>query len=95
MFELIVHINPKRSSDKDEFSFHLSKMREVCPKEPGCISWNAFRGTEKSASFFIIENWESKENWEAHLQLPTFKEHCENGLVPLMERDVYFVERIN
>ena len=94
MFELIVHIKAKNTSDRNMISNHLSKMGEACPKEDGCTSWKSFSGTDVSASFFIVESWESKEHWEAHLLLPIFKEHYENGLVPLMERDVYFVDGI-
>jgi len=77
-------------------------MANKCPLEPGCIYYKVNKITEKVDDhrkevlneFMIVETWESEDAWKNHLLLDTYLMHYKKCLIPLLERDVYFLKDI-
>jgi len=100
MFNLVVHIKSKDNSNISELTYHLGEMAKRCPLEPGCIYYKVHKITEKtsdekakvSGEFLVVETWDSEESWKKHLLMDTYLIHYKNSILPLLDRDVYFLE---
>lgn len=62
-------INFKPKSDKlSDFHKIMSSVKSELPKVMGCISVLIHNSTEDSASYTVVETWQSKELHEKHVQ---------------------------
>ncbi len=102
MFNLVVHIKSKDRSNISVLEYHLGEMAKMCPSEPGCIYYKVHKINEKVSEerekiideFLVVETWGSEEDWKNHLQLETYLIHYKESVLPLLERDVYFLEEL-
>jgi quinol monooxygenase YgiN len=69
---VVAKIVAKRESVENVKS-ELLKIIPPTRKEDGCISYNLFQDNENSAVFFFVENWESAEHLEKHMNTAHFK----------------------
>ncbi len=60
-------------------SERAEELKEVClglieptRKEEGCISYDLYQDVTNPGKFTFIENWQSKEHLDAHLNTPHF-----------------------
>ena len=94
MHNLIINIRSKKKEYNDQIKAHLTAMSKECPNEPGCVMWHAYQNEEDSNNFFIIESWDSKDLWKNHMTQNAFITNYENGLLKLIERDIYEINKI-
>lgn len=94
MHNLIINIRSKKIEYIDQIKAHLGAMSKEYPKEPGCIMWHAYQNETDLNNFFIVESWDSKELWKNHMTLNTFITQYQNGLLQLIEREIYQVTEI-
>ncbi|GAB5387452.1 MAG: putative quinol monooxygenase [Alphaproteobacteria bacterium] len=48
----------------------LLKLVPVTRKEDGCINYDLHQDNDDPAHFMFHENWESREQWQTHMQAP-------------------------
>lgn len=46
---------------------HMTRLVEETRKEAGCLRYDLFRGTANPDILIFVEEWETKELWEAHM----------------------------
>jgi quinol monooxygenase YgiN len=51
----------------------LEKVVAPTRQEDGCLQYDLHQNNEKPEHFFMLENWESRELWQAHLESDHFK----------------------
>lgn len=52
----------------------LEKVVAPSRKENGCINYDLHQDNQDPAHFFMFENWETRELWQAHLESAHFKQ---------------------
>ena len=68
MPKLTIVANIKAKSDKiDLVKAELLKLIAITRAEAGCISYDLHQDNENPAHFLCVENWESRELWQAHI----------------------------
>lgn len=63
-----------KEENVDELKSILEKLVVSTNKEKGCILYDLQQDISNSASFVMIEYWESKEALDLHMEQPHFKE---------------------
>jgi quinol monooxygenase YgiN len=58
-----------KSGHEDEVRSAFTKVVGPSQKEAGCIKYNLYEDKHYTGSFFTIEEWESEEALEVHLQV--------------------------
>ena len=53
----------------------LLKLIETTRAEPGCIQYILHQDNENSAHFLFYENWESREQWQTHMNAQHLKDY--------------------
>lgn len=46
---------------------HIKRLVEETRREAGCLRYDLFRGTNNSDILIFVEEWESRNSWEAHM----------------------------
>src|ERR1700712_5494718 len=59
----------EKSGHEDEVRAAFTKVVGPSQKEAGCIKYNLYEDKHYTGSFFTIEEWESEEALEVHLQV--------------------------
>lgn len=59
---------------EDEILAAFRKLAAESRKEPGCVSYFLTQDVDNPQTFTVIERWASVEAFEAHKQMPHFKE---------------------
>ncbi|MGB0132564.1 putative quinol monooxygenase [Dokdonella sp.] len=62
-----IHAAPDRI---DLVKAELEKLVLATRAEEGCIQYDLHRDNTNPAHFVFIENWESRELWQAHMSAP-------------------------
>ena len=71
---IVAHITAK--SDKIEFvKAELEKLIDITRSEEGCVQYDLHQDNETPAHFMFYENWESRELWQAHMNMPHLKDY--------------------
>jgi quinol monooxygenase YgiN len=65
----IAETSPERAEELKEVCLGLI---EPTRKEEGCISYDLYQDVTNPGKFTFIENWQSKEHLDAHLNTPHF-----------------------
>jgi quinol monooxygenase YgiN len=74
MTKLTITANITAKADQiDLVKTQLEKVIAPTRQEAGCISYLLHQNNEDPAHFFMFENWESRELWQAHLESAHFK----------------------
>jgi quinol monooxygenase YgiN len=58
-----------KSGHEDEVRAAFTKVVGPSQKEPGCLKYSLFEDKHYTGSFFTIEEWESEEALDTHLQV--------------------------
>lgn len=48
----------------------LIKLLGVTRAEAGCVQYDLHQDNEDPSRFLMFENWESREQWRAHMESP-------------------------
>ena len=52
----------------------IKKLIPITREEKGCINYHLFKDNKDKDRFLLQENWETYEEWQAHMKAP----HMEN-----------------
>nr|WP_294914240.1 putative quinol monooxygenase [uncultured Neokomagataea sp.] len=66
----VVTVAPEKAP---ELQGELARCLRDTHKEAGCVSYTISRDLEKIGRFTAVEEWASREAFEAHLQTPHFQ----------------------
>lgn len=53
---------------EDQVEANLRSLVAPTMAEAGCINYDLHRSHEKPGLFLFYENWETKEQWETHME---------------------------
>jgi len=68
MPKLTIVANIKARSNKiDLVKAELEKLIDITRAEAGCLQYDLHQDNEDPAVFLFYENWESREQWRAHM----------------------------
>ena len=62
-----IHANPDKI---DLIKAELEKLIPITQEEDGCIQYDLHQDNEDPAHFMFYENWESREQWQVHMNAP-------------------------
>ena len=69
MAKLTIVANIKSKADKIALvKAELEKLIDITRAEQGCSQYDLHQDNENPAHFLFIENWESRELWQAHME---------------------------
>ena len=79
---IVAHITAK--ADQIDFvKGHLENLIATTRAESGCIQYDLHQDNENPAHFMFYENWESREQWLAHIEndhLVAYKQATEDAV---------------
>ena len=58
---------------ENELAAELIKLVAPTLVEAGCLQYDMHRDCEDTGNFLFFENWETKEQWLAHMESPQLK----------------------
>ena len=67
MITVRIHVTADKGK-RQELTQTISLLEEKINQEPGCASCQVYQRTESEDEFVIIEEWESEETAQAHLE---------------------------
>jgi len=59
-----------KPGQEDALGGELAKLIESTLVEAGCLQYDMHRDREDPGNFLFFENWETKEQWLAHMESP-------------------------
>ncbi|HWO67381.1 MAG TPA: antibiotic biosynthesis monooxygenase family protein [Umezawaea sp.] len=89
MFDLIVALTVTDKAEVPAVAAALTKMRQLCLAEPGCVSWEALHSTADETKFTLVERWETEALWEAHGNLSAIQDVYVPEIVPRVTREIH------
>ena len=71
MSKLTIVANIRALPDKIELvKTELEKLIPITRAEAGCLQYDLHQDNEDPARFLFYENWESREQWQVHMNAP-------------------------
>jgi quinol monooxygenase YgiN len=70
---------------EDEVVALVSKLAEAGRREPGNVSFEAFRGIDDPRSLVLLERYASRDAFAAHRETPHFTTLVLGQIVPLLD----------
>lgn len=86
-----VDVFPNSASESAK---QLQQFAEESRKDPGCVRFEVMRDVERSNHFTIVEAWQDRKAYEAHLALPhtkSFREKIQAGLGSPFDERLYYM----
>ncbi|MFF0488078.1 putative quinol monooxygenase [Nocardia sp. NPDC004068] len=88
-YVLVIADVSSRPEDAEEFGQALEALAGACRDEPGCLSYNVFRSTDRPERFVSIEKYADSAAFTAHRESAHFREIGLGRVMPLaVDRDV-------
>lgn len=76
MSKLTIVANIKAKADcVDLVQAELQKLVEITRAEAGCINYDLHQDNNNPAHFMFYENWESRDQWQAHMNIRHLQEY--------------------
>jgi quinol monooxygenase YgiN len=94
VFDLIVIVTVTGSGEVDTVLEAFTKMRPMCLREPGCVSWDAYHSEADPQRFVLVERWESEEAHRAHGELAAIQQVYLPVVLPRISREVHHSRRL-
>ena len=72
------------SNVADQLAAEMRILVDQTREEPGCLQYKLHRGTEHPDIFVFIEEWGSKDAWEAHMAgdaIRSFNQRIGSGMI--------------
>jgi quinol monooxygenase YgiN len=69
---IVARIKAKPGKE-DALATALIKLIAPTLVEAGCLQYDMHRDCEDSGNFLFFENWETKEQWQRHMESPQLK----------------------
>jgi quinol monooxygenase YgiN len=76
-----------------ETSKQLLQFAEDSRKDPGCVRFEVMRDVERTNHFSVVEVWQNRQAYDAHLGLAhtkTFREKIQPGLGSPFDERLYY-----
>ena len=76
-----------------ETSKQLQQFAEDSRKDPGCVRFEVMRDVERTNHFSIVEVWQNRQAYDAHIGLAhtkTFREKIQPGLGSPFDERLYY-----
>src|SRR5579864_214857 len=76
-----------------ETSKQLQQFAEDSRKDPGCVRFEVMRDVERTNHFTIVEVWQNRQAYDAHIGLAhtkTFREKIQPGLGSPFDERLYY-----
>lgn len=70
----------------DEVLGHVAELRERSLAEPGCLSYDVFRGLHESTTVLLMERYRDDAALEAHRQSAHYQTLVAGCIIPLLAR---------
>lgn len=86
MVDLTVVLSAKDQASLPELRRLLAMQVNLSRDEPGCIRFEAFESQSVSATFILIERWESQAALDVHRTAIGFTTVYASQVLPLVER---------
>lgn len=78
MSKLTVVARIRANADRiDLVRTELEKLIPITRTEAGCLQYDLHQDNDDPAHFLFYENWESREQWQAHMQAPHLAAYLE------------------
>ncbi|MEL7499207.1 MAG: putative quinol monooxygenase [Planctomycetota bacterium] len=78
MSKLTIVANITAKADQiDLVKAELEKLIAPTRVEDGCLQYDLHQDNENTAQFLFFENWESREQWQTHMEAPHLKAYLE------------------
>jgi len=81
-----------KSGHEDQLEANLRSLVAPTLAEAGCINYDLHRSHEKPGLFLFYENWETKEEWEAHMESAHLVAHQEASKDLVEEFELFQME---
>jgi quinol monooxygenase YgiN len=83
----IVARTKAKPGKEDALAAELIKLVAPTLVEAGCLQYDMHRDCEDRGNFLFFENWETKEQWLAHMESPQLKAYraVQDDLVEVFE----------
>ena len=76
MSKLTIVANIKaKSGQTDLVKAELLKLIDVTRAEAGCLQYDLHQDNENPTHFIFVENWQSRELWQTHMNAPHLKDY--------------------
>ena len=72
MVKLIARIEAKSGSEA-LVADALKELSGPSNEEPGCLEYVVCRAADDATKLYVLEEWKSQEDLDAHMELPHFK----------------------
>ena len=76
-----------------ETSKQLQQFAEDSRKDPGCVRFEVMRDVERTNHFSIVEVWQNRQAYDAHIgfaHTKTFREKIQPGLGSPLDERLYY-----
>lgn len=77
-----------------ETAKQMQQFAEDSRKDPGCVRFEVMRDVERTNHFSIVEVWQNRQAYDAHLGLAhtkTFREKIQPGLGSPFDERLYYL----
>ena len=84
-----------KTGERDNIIAKSQDLIESSRLDPGCVSYNLYASTEEDNLLLMLEQWETLEVLESHMQTEHFKAFgaaTENILAGKMDINIYSAE---
>ncbi|SEA08908.1 Quinol monooxygenase YgiN [Desulfuromusa kysingii] len=96
MFHIMVLLKVKNPRDIDTVATLLAQVSAVTLEEESCCKkLDVYHSQVDPNLFVLVEQWDKKEDWEAHRNERAFKEIYQPQVLPLVEREPHISELIS
>lgn len=74
-----------REGEEHRVAAILERIAPLCRAEPACRFYQAHRSPEDPRMFYIYEQYDDEEGFEAHTRTHHFETHVRGEAIPLLE----------
>ncbi|RKZ13842.1 antibiotic biosynthesis monooxygenase [bacterium] len=85
----VFQANPGREED---LSRELQELVAPTRAEAGCLNYDLHRDLEVPGRFLFYENWETRSNWEAHMESDHLRRHRETSDALVAKVEIFQME---
>lgn len=92
MFIINVKLQVLQEADLSEVRENLRQAGRLSRQEPGCVQFTVCQDQNDELTFFLFEQWETKEAWEIHKQATAFTTIYQPLVLPKVTRTPHFCD---
>lgn len=89
MFYLNVWLTVQDPNDVSHVADALHRAGAKSRTEEGCARWEAYQSEEDPSRFLLVEQWETKQHWEAHREGEAVTQIYMKEVIPRVQREAH------